>query len=354
LRERVDCFSMMFPANPYRTTMEYRRLGESGLEVSVICLGTMMFGDRTDSATAQRIVGSAFDAGVNFIDTADVYAKGASETIVGPAISAQRRRWILATKVGNVMTAKPNDGGLSRRWIMHACEDSLRRLATDYIDIYYLHRDDDETPLEETIEAIGDLIRAGKIRYFGVSNYRGWRVAEIVGLCAELNVPRPVVCQPYYNAFNRMPEVELLPACDYYGLGVVPYSPLARGLLTGKYAPGAEPPADSRVARKDRRMMETEFRSESVAMAQTIKAHAEKKGLTATQFALAWVLNNRIISAVIAGPRTFEQWTDYLSAVGRTLDADDEALIDSLVVPGHPSTPGYNDPAYPFFGRIVG
>ena len=334
--------------------MEFRRLGESGLEVSVICLGTMMFGDRTDAATAQRILGSAIDAGVNFIDTADVYAKGASETIVGPAIAAHRRRWILATKVGNVMTAKPDDGGLSRRWIMQACEDSLRRLATDYIDIYYLHRDDDETPLEETIEAIGDLIRAGKIRYFGVSNYRGWRVAEIVGLCAELNVPRPVVCQPYYNAFNRMPEVELLPACDYYGLGVVPYSPLARGMLTGKYAPGTEPPADSRVARKDRRMMETEFRSESMAMAQTIKAHAEKKGLTATQFALAWVLSNRIISAVIAGPRTFEQWTDYLSAVGRTLDADDEALVDSLVVPGHPSTPGYNDPAYPFFGRIVG
>lgn len=333
--------------------MEFRRLGESGLEVSVICLGTMMFGDRTDAATAQRIVASAYDAGVNFIDTADVYAKGASETIVGPAIAANRRRWILATKVGNVMTTVPHDGGLSRRWIRQACEDSLKRLATDYIDVYYLHRDDTETPLDETIEAIGELIRAGKIRYFGVSNYRGWRIAEVVGLCAELNVPRPVVCQPYYNAFNRMPEVELLPACDYYGLGVVPYSPLARGVLTGKYAPGAEPPAESRVARKDRRMMETEFRPESIAMVQSIKTHAEKKGLTATQFALAWVLNNRIVSAVIAGPRTFEQWTAYLSAVGKRLDADDEALIDSLVAPGHPSTPGYNDPQYPFYGRIV-
>jgi aryl-alcohol dehydrogenase-like predicted oxidoreductase len=333
--------------------MEFRRLGESGVEVSVICLGTMMFGDRTDAATAQGSVDSAFDAGVNFIDTADVYAKGASETIVGSAIAANRRHWILATKVGNVMTAKPHDGGLSRRWVMQGCDDSLKRLATDYIDVYYLHRDDDETPLEETIEAIGDLIRAGKIRYFGVSNYRGWRVAEVVGLCAELNVPRPVVCQPYYNAFNRTPEVELLPACDYYGLGVVPYSPLARGVLTGKYAPGAAPPAESRVGRKDRRMMETEFRPESIAMAQTVKAHAEKKGLTAIQFALAWVLNNRIVSAVIAGPRTLEQWTAYLSAVGKTLDADDEALIDSLVTPGHPSTPGYNDPAYPFYGRIV-
>ena len=334
-------------------SMPFRRLGDSGLEVSVLCLGTMMFGDRTDAATAQRIIASAFEAGVNFIDTADVYAKGASETIVGPAIAANRRRWVLATKVGNVMTATPHDGGLSRRWIIQACEDSLRRLATDYIDIYYLHKDDLETPLHETIDAIGDLIRSGKIRYFGVSNYRGWRIAEVVGVCAELGVAQPVVCQPYYNAMNRMPEVEILPACDYHGIGVVPYSPLARGVLTGKYAPGAEPPSDSRVARKDRRIMETEFRTESIAMAQTIKAHAERKGLTATQFALAWLLRNQIVSSVIGGPRTLEQCTDYLSAVGKELDDEDEALIDSLVAPGHPSTPGYNDPQYPFYGRIV-
>jgi aryl-alcohol dehydrogenase (NADP+) len=334
-------------------SMQFRRLGDSGLEVSEICLGTMMFGDRTDAATSQRIIASAFDAGVNFIDTADVYVKGASESIVGPAIAANRRRWILATKVGNVMTEAPHDGGLSRRWVMQACEDSLKRLATDYIDIYYLHKDDTDTPLSETIEAMGDLIRGGKIRYFGVSNYRGWRIAEVVGVCADLGVPQPVVCQPYYNAMNRGPEVEILPACDYHGIGVVPYSPLARGILTGKYPPGAAPPADSRVGRKDRRMMETEFRDESIAMAQTIKAHAAKKGLTATQFALAWLLRNQIVSSVIAGPRTFEQWTDYLSAVGKVLDADDEALIDSLVPPGHPSKPGYNDPQYPFFGRIV-
>ena len=333
--------------------MEYRRLGASGLEVSPICLGTMMFGDRTDAATAQRIVDSACDAGINFIDTADAYARGASEQIVGAAIKANRRRWILATKVANVLTAKPHDGGLSRRWILQACDDSLARLGTDYIDIYYLHKDDTDTPLSETIEAMGDLIRGGKIRYFGVSNYRGWRIAEVVGVCADLGVPQPVVCQPYYNAMNRQPEVEVLPACDYYGIGVVPYSPLARGILTGKYPPGGEPPAESRVARKDPRMMETEFRDESIAIAQTIKAHAARKGLTATQFALAWVLRNQIISSVIAGPRTFEQWTEYLSAVGKVLDAEDEALIDSLVTPGHPSTPGYNDPQYPFFGRIV-
>lgn len=333
--------------------MQFRRLGDSGLEVSEICLGTMMFGDRTDAATSQRIIASAFDAGVNFIDTADAYANGASEQIVGPAIAANRRRWILATKVGNVMTQAPHDGGLSRRWVLQGCDDSLKRLATDYIDIYYLHKDDTDTPLAETVEAMGDLIRAGKIRYFGVSNYRGWRIAEVVGVCADLGVAQPVVCQPYYNAMNRGPEVEILPACDYYGIGVVPYSPLARGVLTGKYAPGAAAPADSRVARKDQRMMETEFRDESIVMAQAIKAHAAKKGLTATQFALAWVLGNQIVSSVIAGPRTLEQWNDYLATVGKVLDAEDEALIDSLVTPGHPSTPGYNDPQYPFFGRIV-
>jgi aryl-alcohol dehydrogenase (NADP+) len=333
--------------------MEFRRLGDSGLEVSVICLGTMMFGDRTDASDSKNIIASAFEAGVNFIDTADVYTKGASESIVGPAIASNRQRWMLATKVGNVMSEKPHDGGLSRRWVMQACEDSLRRLATDYIDIYYLHKDDTETPLDETIAAIGDLIRAGKIRYFGVSNYRGWRIGEVVSLCAELGVPRPVVCQPYYNLFNRTPEVEILPACDYYGLGVAPYSPLARGVLTGKYVPGADAPADSRVGRKDRRIMETEFREESLAIAQTLRAHADKRGLSATQFAIAWLLANRIVSSVIAGPRTMEQWRDYLTALDKALDDEDEALVDSLVKPGHPSTPGYNDPAYPFYGRVV-
>jgi len=331
-------------------SMQFRRLGDSGLEVSEICLGTMMFGDRTDAATAQRIIASAHDAGVNFIDTADVYVKGASESIVGPAIAANRRRWILATKVGNVMSDAPHDGGLSRRWVMQACEDSLKRLATDYIDIYYLHKDDTDTPLDETIAAIGDLIRSGKIRYLGVSNYRGWRIAEIVATCADLGVPQPVVCQPYYNLLNRMPEVEILPACDHYGLGVAPYSPVARGVLTGKYAPDAIP-ADSRGARKDRRFMETEFRAESLAIAARLKAHAEASGRTATQFALAWLWANRIVTSIIAGPRTLAQWRDYVDAIGTAWSGEDEKLVDELVTPGHPSTPGYNDPAYPIEGR---
>jgi aryl-alcohol dehydrogenase-like predicted oxidoreductase len=330
--------------------MQFQRLGNSGLEVSVLCLGTMMFGDRTDAAAANEIVARAYDAGVNFIDTADVYTKGAAETIVGTAIRGQRDRWILATKVGNVMTAAPHDGGLSRRWIFQACDGSLKRLATDWIDIYYLHRDDPGTPIAETVAAMGDLIRAGKIRYFGVSNLRGWRIAEVIRWCDRLGVPPPVVCQPYYNLLNRMPEVEILPACDHYGLGVAPYSPIARGLLTGKYVPGAIP-EDSRAGRKDRRFLETEFREESVAIAQKLKAHAEKTGRSATQFALAWLWANRVVTSIIAGPRTLAQWNDYVEAIGTAWSADDEALVDSLVPPGHPSTPGYNDPQYPFYGR---
>ena len=322
--------------------------------MSVVCLGTMMFGDRTGDAEAGEIVAHAFDAGVNFIDTADAYADGASETITGAAIRASRARWILATKVANVMggagNEKPHTGGLSRRWMFQACDASLKRIGTDWIDVYYLHRDDPKTPLAETVAAIGDLMRAGKIRYFGVSNYRGWRIAEIMRVCEQLSVTPPVVCQPYYNLLNRMPEVEILPACDHHGIGVASYSPIARGVLTGKYTSGAVP-ADSRAGRKDARMMQTEFRDESFAIADKLKAHAQKTGRTPTQFALAWLWANRVISSVIAGPRTFAQWNDYVTALGTPWTDEDEALVDSLVVPGHSSTPGYNDPAYPFYGR---
>ena len=332
--------------------MEYVRLGASGLLVSPLTLGTMMFGDRTDAAESTRIVHAARDAGVNFNDTADAYGKTDSERIVGAAIRGERRRWILATKVGNVLTEKPVDGGLSRRWVLAGCDDSLARLATDYIDVYYLHRDDLDTPLAETIGAIGDLIRAGKIRYFGVSNYRGWRIAAIVAECAAQGVPPPVVCQPYYNLLNRQPEVEILPACDHYGIGVAPYSPIARGVLTGKYTPGAPAPADSRHARGDARFRETEQREESYAIAQQLAAHAAKTGRSLTQFALAWLWANRIVTSIIAGPRTLEQWQDYVAAIGTAWSDEDEALVDSLVTPGHASTHGYNDPQYPFFGRV--
>jgi aryl-alcohol dehydrogenase (NADP+) len=333
--------------------MQTRSLGRSGLKVSPITLGTMMFGGATDEATSVRIIGSAREAGVNFIDTADVYNEGRSEEITGRAIARDRDRWVLATKAANAMGEGPNERGLSRKWLMHAADASLKRLGTDYIDILYLHKEDHSTPLAETVSAMADLVRAGKIRYFGVSNHRAWRVAEICHICDRLGIDRPVVSQPYYNAFNRMPEVEHLPACGFYGLGVVPYSPLARGILTGKYPPGAAAPEGSRVGRGDKRVLQTEWRPESLRLAQKVKARAEKRGMTAGQFAFLWVLANPFVSSVIAGPRTMEQWTDYLGALKHSWNTGDEAFIDALVAPGHPSTPGYNDPAYPLEGRAV-
>ena len=247
--------------------MDYRQLGRSGLRVSPLCLGAMMFGGATDEPTSARIIGRAREQGINFVDTADVYNEGRSEEVVGRAIRADRDWWVLATKLANPTGPGPNDRGLSRRHCLLGAEASLRRLRTDVIDILYLHKEDDATPLAETVRAMADLVRAGKIRHFGVSNHRTWRVAEICRLCDDFGIDRPVVSQPCYNALNRMPEVEHLPACAHYGLGVVPYSPLARGVLTAKYRPGAPPPADTRAGRSDKRMAETEWRPESLAIA---------------------------------------------------------------------------------------
>jgi aryl-alcohol dehydrogenase-like predicted oxidoreductase len=332
--------------------MDYRKLGRSGLKVSPLCLGTMMFGGATDEATAARIVTQAADQGVNFIDTADAYNEGVSEEITGRAIAAKRSWWVLATKLANRTEAGPNGQGLSRRYVNRAVDASLRRLAIDTIDILYLHKEDHDTPLEEVVHALADVIRAGKIRYFGVSNHRAWRVAEICRLCDLAGIDRPVVSQPYYNALNRMPEVEQLPACANLGLGVFPYSPLARGVLTGKYKPDVPPPAGTRAGRQDKRILETEWREESLIIAQTLAEHARERGITPGQFALAWVLNNKLVTGAITGPRTEEQWADYVGALAYRFTPADEALVDRLVAPGHPSTPGYNDPAYPLEGRI--
>ncbi len=334
--------------------MDYRKLGRSGLKVSPLCLGTMMFGGPTAKPQALSILARAAEQGVNFLDTADAYNAGRSEEIIGGFLAGQRQRWVVASTVALPLDpqAGVNERGLSRRWIMQAVEASLRRLGTDYIDIYYLHKEDPDTPLDETVRAMGDLVAQGKVRYFGLSNYRSWRVAEICRLCDQLGIDRPVVSSPYYNALNRMPEVEHLPACHYFGLGVVPYSPVARGVLTGKYPVDQAPPAGSRADRKDPRMMQSEWRIESLEIAQRIKSHALERGVTSLQFALAWVLNNRLVSSVIGGPRTLEQWDEYLGGVNYRFTAQDEALIDTLVAPGHPSTPGYNDPAYPLEGRL--
>ncbi|TAF99044.1 MAG: aldo/keto reductase [Betaproteobacteria bacterium] len=332
--------------------MKYNKLGKTNLRVSALCLGTMMFGDQTDAAESQRVVDHAREQGMNFIDTADVYSLGKSETITGDTIRSHRDWWVLATKCGNTMdAANPNMWRHSRKWISQACDESLKRLGTDYIDIYYLHRDFEEDSVEETVSALGDLIRSGKIRYFGVSNMRGWRISEIVAECKRQGVPPPAICQPYYNLLNRLPEVEILPACGYHGIGVAPYSPIARGVLTGKYKPGGAVPEGSRAARSDKRFMQTEWREESLVIAQQLEAHALKKGHSLVQFATAWVLANRFVSSVIVGPKSLEQFKPYFGATEYPWGEDDDAIVDSLVPKGHPSTPGYHDPMYPFVGR---
>lgn len=332
--------------------MQYRTLGKSNLQVSALCLGTMMFGDQTGQDEAAAIVADARAHGVNYIDTADVYTKGASETMLGSLLKGQRHEWVLATKLGNKMSDRVNESHYSRSWMLRELDNSLQRLQTDHVDILYMHRDVIGMDLEEPLRAIDAMLRAGKIRYWGVSNFRGWRIAEIMRIAGQLGMPGPTVCQPYYNLLNRMPEVEILPACNHYGIGVTSYSPVARGVLTGKYAPGQAPAEGTRAARGDKRMSETEFREESLVIAQTLKAHAQAKGITLAQFATAWVLAHRAVSSVIAGPRTLQQWQDYLPALDYTVAPDDEALVDSLVRPGHPSTPGFTDPAYPLNSRV--
>jgi aryl-alcohol dehydrogenase-like predicted oxidoreductase len=340
--------------------MKYRQLADTGVFVSELCLGTMTFGGRgqiwemiggLDQPAVDAIVHGALDAGINVIDTANVYSGGESETMTGKALAGRRQDVVLATKVRGRMGKGPNDVGLSRSHILEAVDASLKRLGTDYLDILYFHRAIPDLPLEEAVRAVGDLIRQGKACYFGVSNFSGWRIAEVVRICDQMGIDRPVASEPLYNLVDRTAEVEQLPAAGHYGLGVVSYSPLARGVLTGKYAADAPPPADTRAGRGDKRMQQTEWRPESLRVAQAIARHAQQRGTTSVAFALAWVLNNPLVSATIAGPRTEAQWDSYRPALALELGPEDEKLVDNLVPPGHASTPGYTDPGYPVEGR---
>ena len=331
--------------------MDYRYLGRSALRVSPLCLGTMMFGGATDEPTAKRIIDKARGQGVNFVDAADLYNGGLTEEVVGRSIKDNRHHWVLATKFGHRMTEEPNEGGQSRKWIFQDVDDSLRRLGTEFIDVLYFHKSDNDAPFEEPLRAIKDLMAQGKVRYYGVSNFKAWRIVEVCRIADQLGMDRPVVSQPLYNLVDRLAEVEQLPAADHCGVGVAPYSPLARGVLSGKYDPGAPPPAESRAGRNDMRIMQTEWRAESLAIAQAVAAHAQERGMSTVAFAIAWVLRNRLVTSAIVGPRTEAQWDAYLPALDAVLDADDEAFVDGLVPPGHASTPGYTDPAYPIEGR---
>lgn len=332
-------------------TPSYAPLGLSGLRVPRLWLGTMMFGDQTDENVARDIVAATRDAGYNAIDTADSYVGGESERMVGRLIAQDRARWILATKVANPIGQEPNDRGTSRRWLLTEVDNSLKRLATDWIDVYYMHRDDEVTPMEETLSTFARLIEQGKIRYYGVSNFRSWRIAKMVEMAKKMGIPQPIVCQPPYSAVTRLIETEVVPCCEHYGLGVIAYSPLARGVLTGKYQPDVAPDATSRAGRGDRRLHQTEFRQESFSVANALKEHAQQRGLSPTQFAIAWALNNKLISGVIGGPRTLEQWHDYLAAMSVAITVQDETVVDALVPPGYASTHGFTDPQYPIVGR---
>lgn len=333
-------------------TIPIRRLGNSGLHVSRLALGTMTFGERTDEPEAQRIFGEAVDAGVNFIDTADTYAQGRSEEITGRLLKGRRDDFVLATKVANPAGEGPNRRGLSRKWIIQELENCLKRLGTDYVDILYLHKEDLDTPLEETARAVNDLRRAGKLRYFGVSNFRSWRIAKLAHICASEGMDGPIVSQPLYHILNRTAEIEQFPACQAYGMGVTVYSPTARGILTGKYRPNTPPPSDSRGA-GNKRMAETEYQPANIEAAEKVVEHAKARGIDPVPFATAWVLANPLVTAAIAGPRTIEQWRSYRAAFDCTITPEDEAVIDALVKPGTTAIPQFSDPAYPVMGRPV-
>ena len=331
--------------------MRDRRLGRTGVQVSELCLGTMMFGGPTNEADSIRIMHQALEDGINFFDTADMYSTGKSEEVVGKALEGKRDNVVLATKGCNVMGPDRNQQGLSRRWLMKALDDSLRRLKTDYIDIYYAHKPDPSVPWEETLRTLDDMVRMGKVRYTAVSNHRAWKVCEALWTSDKHGWERFSCVQPLYNIVNRDIEVELLPLCAEQKLGVVTYSPLARGVLTGKYRKGQPFPEGSRAARNDKRMQEAELRDASFEVAQELTAYCDQKGCPTSAFALAWCLASPVITAVILGPRTMEQYQDKLRSLEVTITPEDEAFVNSLVPPGEHSGKGFQDPAYPVTGR---
>jgi aryl-alcohol dehydrogenase-like predicted oxidoreductase len=331
--------------------MQYRNLGSSGVKVSPVCLGTMMFGGQTSAADSIRIMHKAIDAGINFFDTANIYNAGQSETVIGEALADRRERVVLATKGRAPMGQGPNESGASRLHLMRALDASLKRLRTDYVDIYYVHTPDYATPIEESLRALDDMVRSGKVHYVGCSNFRAWRLMEALWTSDKLDLHRFACIQPLYNIVNRDIEVELLPACKGFGIGVVSYSPLARGILTGKYKAGERYPEGSRAARNDKRMQQAELREASFLVAEEIRRHCAKKGVGMSQFALAWCLANPNITAVIIGPRTMEQFDDNVGCLAVTIEEADEAFINSLVPPGEHSGKGFQDTQYPITGR---
>ena len=324
--------------------MEYRVLGGTGVRVSSLCLGAMMFGpigndDRDDCV---RIIHRALDGGINFVDTADVYSNGVSEEIVGQALRGRRDDVVLATKLHGSMGTDPNQRGNSRRWIVRELEASLQRLGTDHVDLYQLHRPDPSTDLEETLEAMSDVVRAGKVRYVGTSAFPAWQLVEAQALADRRALIRPRSEQCSYSVLMRAAERDVFPVAQRYGIGVIVYSPLAGGWLTGKYRRDDEAPPDSRMARSrsmggrfgtrfDTSRPETHRRFELV---DALRPIAEKAGVSLAHMSIAFTVAHPAVTSSIVGPRTMEHLDDLLAGADVRLDEDTLDAIDDLVAPG--------------------
>jgi aryl-alcohol dehydrogenase-like predicted oxidoreductase len=321
-------------------TMEYRQLGRGGLRISPLTLGTMGFGGagqfsdvgEIDLAGARRQVDMALDAGVNLIDTADIYSLGASEEIVGAALEGRRERVLLATKARFAMGPGPNDGGLSRHHLIEACEASLRRLRTDHIDLYQVHEWDGQTPLEETLGALDDLVRSGKVRYVGCSNFAGWHVMKALGIARQHGLPTFVSQQVYLSLQERSAEYEIVPSAIDQGLGLLIWSPLAGGWLTGKYRRGQQPPAGARHSGKwgEPPIYDEDRLYDTIDLLVEV---AQARGVSAAQVALAWLLQRPGVTSVIVGARTEEQLADNLAAAELELSEEERAGLEAVSRP---------------------
>ena len=325
--------------------MNYVPFGRTGLKVSPLTLGCMMFGGKTSPEDSFRIIDHALDAGINVLDTANVYNEGRSEEVTGAALkrNGRRDRVILATKVHRPMDeSDPNMSGTSRRHIIQQCEASLRRLSTDYIDLYQLHRPCPDIAIDETLRALDDLVRSGKVRYIGTSTFGAWQIVESLWCARELGLNRFVCEQPPYNLLDRRIERELLPMCRTYGIATIPWSPIAGGLLSGKYRAGQPRPAGTRFFDTSQSPINAARWTEaSLGIIEKLSALAAAKGVPLSQFALAWVLHQPGVTSPIAGPRTLDQFEDNLRALDVKFTAAELAAIDTIVPPGTHTSPYY-------------
>jgi aryl-alcohol dehydrogenase-like predicted oxidoreductase len=310
--------------------MEYRKLGNSGLKVSEVGLGGNNFGWWADEQASIPVVHAAIDLGINFIDTADIYDRGHSEEYIGVALKGKRTNVVIATKFANPMSEDANQRGASRRYIMQAVEASLHRLQTDYIDLYQIHMPDTTTPIEETLRALDDLIHEGKVRYIGCSNFAAWQLCEALWTSRANNLHSFVSVQPMYNILARQVERELMPCCQAYGVGIIPYSPLASGFLTGKYRKGKELPAGARLSGPDPRFQRM-FTDENWNRLEKLENYAREREHTVGELAIAWLLAKPMMATVIAGARKVEQVTANVAAGDWKLTAEEVAEIEALL-----------------------